>query len=185
MKRVLALILALVMSLALVACGEKQQADDQGAASSGDKVVKIGVFEPSTGDSASGGKKEILGMQFANAETPTVEVNGEKYSVVIGANNGTAPANTPNTAEKPATSVSAEGAKELTSPLEGKFYLVKSSGDVAVKVGDAVKKGQTVCYVEAMKTFNAIAAECDGVVAEICLTSGSSVAEDDVLMKIK
>jgi pyruvate carboxylase subunit B len=54
-----------------------------------------------------------------------------------------------------------------------------------VKVGDTVKKGQTVCYVEAMKTFNAIAAECDGTVVEICLTSGASVAEDDVLMKIK
>ena len=51
--------------------------------------------------------------------------------------------------------------------------------------GDTVKKGQTVCYVEAMKTFNAIAAECDGTVVEICLTSGASVAEDDVLMKIK
>ena len=33
---------------------------------SGDKVIKIGVFEPSTGDSASGGKKEMLGMQYAN-----------------------------------------------------------------------------------------------------------------------
>ena len=36
-----------------------------------------------------------------------------------------------------------------------------------------------------MKTFNAIASEWDGVITEICLTSGSSVAEDDVLMKIK
>ncbi|MBQ2321409.1 MAG: hypothetical protein II375_02485, partial [Bacteroidales bacterium] len=60
-----------------------------------------------------------------------------------------------------------------------------NSGDVAVKVGDSVTKGQTVCYIEAMKTFNAIAAEKDGVVTEICLTSGASVAEDDVLMKIK
>ena len=42
-----------------------------------------------------------------------------------------------------------------------------------------------MCYVEAMKTFNAIASEWDGVVTEICLTSGSSVSEDDVLMKIK
>ena len=70
-------------------------------------------------------------------------------------------------------------------PSSTKFYLVKSSGDTAVKVGDTVKKGQTVCYVEAMKTFNAIAAECDGTVVEICLTSGASAAEDDVLMKIK
>gem|GEM_PF-3196233 len=84
-----------------------------------------------------------------------------------------------------APAASSNGASELTSPLEGKFYLVKNSGDPAVKVGDAVKKGQTVCYIEAMKTFNAIAAESDGVIAEICFKSGDSVAEDDVLMKIK
>ncbi len=53
------------------------------AAESGDKVVRIGVFEPSTGDSASGGKKEMLGMQYANTETPTVEVGGETYTVEL------------------------------------------------------------------------------------------------------
>ena len=53
------------------------------AAQSGDKVVRIGVFEPSTGDSASGGKKEMLGMQYANSETPTVEVGGETYTVEL------------------------------------------------------------------------------------------------------
>ena len=50
---------------------------------SGDKVIKIGVFEPSTGDSASGGKKEMLGMQYANYETPTVDVGGETYTVEL------------------------------------------------------------------------------------------------------
>ena len=54
-----------------------------------------------------------------------------------------------------------------------------------LKVGDTVKKGQTVCYIEAMKTFNAIAAECDGVITEICHNSGDTISEDDVLMKIK
>ena len=36
-----------------------------------------------------------------------------------------------------------------------------------------------------MKTFNAIAAENDGVITQICFNSGDSVSEDDVLMKIK
>ena len=48
-----------------------------------------------------------------------------------------------------------------------------------------MKAGQTVCYIEAMKTFNAIAAECDGVITEICFNAGAAVSEDDVLMKIK
>lgn len=114
-------------------------------------------------------------------QTVTVDVNGVKYNVTIGANDGSAaPA-----AGAPAAAAAPGEGNDLTSPLEGKFYLVKNSGDAAVKVGDTVKKGQVVCYVEAMKTFNAIAAECDGVVTQICLTSGSSVSEDDVLMKIK
>lgn len=117
-------------------------------------------------------------------QTVVVEVNGEKYQVVIGENNGTATSAAP-AAAKAAATVSAGVGNELTSPLEGKFYLVKNTSDVAVKVGDTVKKGQTLCYVEAMKTFNAIASEWDGVVTEICQTSGSSVSEDDVLFKIK
>lgn len=114
-------------------------------------------------------------------QTVTVDVNGVKYNVTIGANDGSAAA--PAGAQA-AAAAPGEG-NDLTSPLEGKFYLVKNSGDAPVKVGDAVKKGQVVCYVEAMKTFNAIAAECDGVVTQICLSSGASVSEDDVLMKIK
>ena len=59
------------------------------AAQSGDKVVRIGVFEPSTGDSASGGKKEMLGMQYANSETPTVTVGGQEYQIqLVYADNG-------------------------------------------------------------------------------------------------
>ncbi len=115
-------------------------------------------------------------------QTVTVDVNGVKYNVTIGANDGSAAA---SAAGAPAAAVAPGEGNDLTSPLEGKFYLVKNSGDTPVKVGDTVKKGQVVCYVEAMKTFNAIAAECDGVITQICLTSGSSVSEDDVLMKIK
>ncbi|MCQ2230411.1 MAG: oxaloacetate decarboxylase [Paludibacteraceae bacterium] len=115
-------------------------------------------------------------------QTVTVDVNGVKYNVTIGANDGSAAA---PAAGAPAAAAAPGEGNDLTSPLEGKFYLVKNSGDTPVKVGDTVKKGQVVCYVEAMKTFNAIAAECDGVITQICLTSGSSVSEDDVLMKIK
>ena len=75
MKKFLALVLALVMALSLVACGEKVPADDAGAAD-GAKVVKIGVFEPQTGDNGAGGKQEILGMQYANYVQPTVEIGG-------------------------------------------------------------------------------------------------------------
>ena len=53
-----------------------------------------------------------------------------------------------------------------------------------MKVGDKVKKGDLLCYIEAMKTYNAIRADFDGTVTAICVNSGDSVSEDDVLMKI-
>ena len=53
-----------------------------------------------------------------------------------------------------------------------------------LKVGDKVKKGDLLCYIEAMKTYNAIRADFDGTVTAICATPGDTISEDDVLMKI-
>ncbi len=77
MKKLIALVLALAMVFALAACGGKS-----GSAGGGD-VVKIGVFEPQSGDNGAGGKQEILGMQYANVQTPTVEVGGKTYKVEL------------------------------------------------------------------------------------------------------
>ena len=103
MKKILALVLAMAMTLSLAACGSSgtsgETADTTGDSGSGDKVVKIGVFEPASGDSASGGKKEMLGMQFANSETPTVEIGGETYNVeLVYADNGSDTSKAPSAA---------------------------------------------------------------------------------------
>lgn len=125
-------------------------------------------------------------------QTLTVDVNGQPYRVTVAfgdvANNTPAtPAQAPSASapEIAAPAPAAGDGQELLSPLEGKFFLVKNASDTPVKVGDTVKTGQTVCYIEAMKTYNAVSAENDGVVTAICLNSGDSVSEDDVLMTIK
>jgi len=95
MKKFLAMILALCMVFSLCACG----GGGSDAADSGEKVVKIGVFEPSSGDSASGGKKEILGMQYANALTPEVTIGGETYKVeLVYGDNGSSTDKAPSAA---------------------------------------------------------------------------------------
>ena len=90
MKKLSAFLLTLVMVAGLLAgCGggDKSATSDSSApadsAASANKVVKIGVFEPQTGDNGAGGKQEILGMQYANYVQPTVEIGGETYDVQL------------------------------------------------------------------------------------------------------
>ena len=69
MKKYLALIMVLVlMSTAAVAMAD---------------TVKIGVFEPASGDNGAGGKQEVIGIEYANSLVPTVEVGGKTYDVEL------------------------------------------------------------------------------------------------------
>ena len=99
MKKFLALALTLAMTLSLAACGAKEQAPAASAPASGNKVVKVGVYEPQTGDNGAGGKQEILGIEYANYLFPTVEIGGETYDVKLEiVDNRTTPENGPSAA---------------------------------------------------------------------------------------
>lgn len=100
MKKIFALLLACAMVFSLAACtGTNDPANPTQGAADGAKEVRIGVFEPSTGDSGAGGKQEMLGMQFANQQTPTVEIGGETYNVkLVPADNGSDSAKAPSAA---------------------------------------------------------------------------------------
>ena len=78
MKKKVALLLTLVMifSLFAVGCGSNDDAEYAG-------TVKIGVFEPASGDNGAGGKQETLGIQYANKVQPTVDINGATYKVEL------------------------------------------------------------------------------------------------------
>lgn len=118
----------------------------------------------------------------AMPETITVSVNGQNYKVNI-AYGDAAPAAT--SAPAAGAPVAAGDGEDIIAPLEGKFYRVKNAQETPKNVGDAVKAGDVLCYIEAMKTYNAIRADFDGVITAIPLNSGDSVEEDDVIMKIK
>ena len=93
MKKLVAILLVVCMALSLCACASS------GSGASKDKVIKIGVFEPSSGDSASGGKKEILGMQYANSQMPEITLGGETYKVeLVYGDNGSSTDKAPSAA---------------------------------------------------------------------------------------
>ena len=119
--------------------------------------------------------------QPAEPSTITVTVNGQSYKVDIAYGEQTA-AQT-NTAPTSQAVPTGEG-EDITAPLEGKFYRVKNAQETPKNVGDKVKSGDILGYIEAMKTYNAIRAEFDGTITAIVVNSGDNVEEDDVIMKI-
>lgn len=71
----------------------------------------------------------------------------------------------------------------VNAPLVGVAYLAPAPGEAPfVQVGDAVKEGQTLLVVEAMKTLNHITAPQDGRVAEVLVIDGQGVEYDQPLV---
>ncbi|MEI9939393.1 MAG: acetyl-CoA carboxylase biotin carboxyl carrier protein [Pseudomonadota bacterium] len=74
----------------------------------------------------------------------------------------------------------------VTSPFVGTFYKAPSpEADPFVAINGSVKKGQTLCIIEAMKLMNEIEAEFSGTVLEVLVDSGKSVEFGQKLFKIK
>ena len=74
----------------------------------------------------------------------------------------------------------------VKSPIVGTFYTSPGEGkDSFVNVGDKVKKGQTLCIIEAMKLMNEIVCEVDGEATEVIAKNGEMVEYGENLIKIK
>lgn len=87
----------------------------------------------------------------------------------------TAPVQTVQVGDVPQSAAN-EDLIEISSPMVGVFYAAPAEdADPYVQVGDRVKKGQTLCIVEAMKLMNEIVAETDGQIVEICAQNGQVV----------
>lgn len=111
-----------------------------------------------------------------------VSVNGQTYEVNIAYGNEAPAATTASTAS--AAPVAAGEGEDILAPLEGKFYRVKDSQETPKQIGEEVKTGDVIGYIEAMKTYNAIRADFDGVLTAILVNSGEAVEEDDPIIKI-
>lgn len=115
---------------------------------------------------------EILGAPLSEGDLPEVAAAAAPAAPVAAAPKAeSAPA-------APATKGAAGAGEPVNAPLPG--VVTK----VLVAAGQAVKKGDTVVVLEAMKMENNITAECDGTVTGICVAAGDSVLEGTTLLTI-
>lgn len=119
----------------------------------------------------------------------TITVNGNVYDVTVeegssvGAASGApvkaaAPKATPKAAAKPAAPAGAQGAVKVSAPMQGKILKINAA------VGAAVKKGDLLLVLEAMKMENEIYAPQDGTVATVECSVGDSVETGKVLVSM-
>lgn len=95
--------------------------------------------------------------------------------------------------QKETTSFSNEPKKEeikdgkiVKSPMVGTFYSKPSpTSDPFVEIGKVVKKGDTLCIIEAMKLMNEIESEYDGEIVEVLVKDGDTVEYGTPLFRIK
>ena len=120
------------------------------------------------------GRRVRVSRAATAAAPPTQVVAAPVAAPAAAPASGPAPA-----AEKPA----ADHANAIKSPMVGTVYLAPEPGaDDFVKVGDAVKAGDTLLIIEAMKVMNPIPAPRDGTVSEILVGDGRPVEFGEVLM---
>ncbi len=133
------------------------------------------------------GNEYNVDINSVEGNTADVTVNGASYKVEmetpiapaapVAAPAAQAPA-TAATAPAPAPSAGSGAGKAITSPLPGVII------EVSVKEGQAVKAGQKVAVIEAMKMENEIQASSDGTVTAVLVNKGDSVLEGAEIVKI-
>lgn len=75
--------------------------------------------------------------------------------------------------------------KSITSPFVGTFYRAASpDGPPLVEVGQTVRKGQTLCIIEAMKLMNDMPAEVAGKIVKVCVDNGTTVEYGQTLFLV-
>ena len=107
-----------------------------------------------------------------------VTVNGKVYAVTVEKTGAAAPKAAAPVAAAPAAPRAAAGANAITAPLPGSVV------SISVKAGDAVKAGQQLAVIEAMKMENEILAPADGTVKAVHVSAGQAVQQGDALIEL-
>ena len=130
-----------------------------------------------------------LMARFDQSGITTFKLNTKDFTLELGKGGSaavpTAPAAVSAPAAAPAPAAQPEGPC-ITAPLVGTFYAASApDAEPFVKVGDKVKKGQTVCLMEAMKMMNEVHAPCDCTIEAILQEDGALVSFGDPLIRYR
>lgn len=135
---------------------------------------------------------DLTGLEISNDETRVrLERKKEPDLVSLPAARDPAPvlgesADTREPGKTTGAKGTASAGKTISSPLVGIFYAAaEENGKPFVAIGDHVRKGQTLCIVEAMKLLNEVTAEEDGVISRICASNGQLVEYGTVLFEME
>ena len=130
-----------------------------------------------------------LMARFEGSAAISMKFTCKDFSLELSKAAGTVPAAAP-VAAAPAVSAAPAAVEEegsvITAPLVGTYYAAPSPGAAPfVSVGDQVKKGQTVCLMEAMKMMNEVTAPCDCVIEALLQEDGALVSFGAPLLRYK
>ncbi|WP_297290258.1 acetyl-CoA carboxylase biotin carboxyl carrier protein [uncultured Flavonifractor sp.] len=131
-----------------------------------------------------------LMARFDQSGITTFKLNTKDFTLELGKGGGAAVAAAPAAAPAPAAAAPAPAAQPegpcITAPLVGTFYAASApDAEPFVKVGGKVKKGQTVCLMEAMKMMNEVHAPCDCTIEAILQEDGALVSFGDPLIRYR
>lgn len=112
-------------------------------------------------------------------------VSATSFSPAPAAPAAPVPAPAPAPAEDGDEALDMAHTTAVRAPMVGVFYAAPAPGaEPFVHVGSKVKKGETLCVIEAMKVMNEVTAEEDGEVVDICVKDGELVEYGCCLMKL-
>lgn len=127
---------------------------------------------------------EASSVAEMSLEVEDIKIGLKKFSEVAQPISAVMPV-APIAAEVTIEDVAQAAGEAIKSPLVGTFYMAANEGATPfVEVGSTVKKGDTLCIIEAMKVMNEIKAERDGKITAVLAKNNEMVQFDDVLMYI-
>ena len=124
--------------------------------------------------------KELIDLVSKAKNIEKVQVNYGDHSITIERNTGSRKVTVNSTLDD--KSAYAIGALEFKSPVVGTFYNRPAPNKKPfVSIGTAIKKGDPLCVIEAMKLYNTIQADFDGMILDVLVSDGSKIEYDQPL----